>query len=244
MKRMKKTLLFSLLMIPAAGAAGLLAALSRLEELQMQSPLSTGELLLMSTLQMVVILFICCMAGGAMGKKLGLFGKSLPDKGKIRDTLILSCAVGIFLSLDYWIFGTGLPSLRTVISKSLTPAAIGAGVFYDGMAGEILGRLVLMNLMCLLFYSMFPGKNPEGPSKTVLIAGNVVSALMFASLQVPASAAALGEFNNLVLLRCFFIQGTAGLVFGRIYRKNGIVCAVLGHGLAMLLCSLIWLVSV
>ena len=50
--------------------------------------------------------------------------------------------------------------------------------------------------------------------------------------------------NPVIIFRCFLLNGGAGLLFGRLYRKYGIHYAMLGHALAHVVSKLIWILFV
>ena len=53
-----------------------------------------------------------------------------------------------------------------------------------------------------------------------------------------------GELTPMLLLRCFLLNGAAGLLFGRFYRKYGIQYAILAHMLFHLVSRTIWLIAI
>ena len=78
----------------------------------------------------------------------------------------------------------------------------------------------------------------------VLIAANIISALVFAAAHLPATVQLLGELTPLILLRCFLLNGAAGLLFGRFYRRYGIQYAILTHMVFHLVSRMIWLIAI
>jgi membrane protease YdiL (CAAX protease family) len=88
-------------------------------------------------------------------------------------------------------------------------------------------RLFMMSLVAFVVHKIF-GKKEEYPATGILIAANVVAALLFAAGHLPATAATIG-ISPVILVRCFLLNGSFGLVFGRFYRKYGIQYAMLSH---------------
>ena len=77
---------------------------------------------------------------------------------------------------------------------------------------------------------------PEG----VLIGANIAAAGLFAAGHIPVTIAFFGKLTPVILLRCFLLNGGAGLIFGRLYRKYGIQYAMLSHVLFHIISKTIW----
>ena len=72
---------------------------------------------------------------------------------------------------------------------------------------------------------------------------SVLSALLFAAGHLPVTAQTFGGLTPLLIFRCFLMNGAAGLLFGRFYRKYGIQYAILAHMLFHLVSRTIWLIA-
>ena len=70
-----------------------------------------------------------------------------------------------------------------------------------------------------------------------------IPALAFAALHLPSTAQLFGTLTPLLVFRCFLLNGAAGLLFGRFYRKYGIQYAILAHMLFHLVSRTIWLIA-
>ena len=77
---------------------------------------------------------------------------------------------------------------------------------------------------------------PEG----VLIAANVIAALLFAAGHLPATITQFGALTPMILLRCFLLNGGFGLLFGWLYHKHGIQYAMVSHAMLHIISKLIW----
>ena len=78
----------------------------------------------------------------------------------------------------------------------------------------------------------------------VFVIANIVVAIFFAAGHLPATISIFGTLTPLILLRCFLLNGGFGLVFGWIYRKYGIVYAMIGHALFHIVSKLIWIIFI
>ena len=103
-------------------------------------------------------------------------------------------------------------------------------------------RLFFMSLLAFLGWKLFFRRSETVPT-SILIAANFISALLFAAGHLPATAAMFGALTPLPLLRCFLLNGAAGLVFGWFYRKFGIQYAMLSHALFHIVSRSIWLIA-
>ena len=77
----------------------------------------------------------------------------------------------------------------------------------------------------------------------VLIAANVIAALLFSAGHLPTTFIMLGS-SPVILLRCFLLNGGFGLLFGWLYRKYGLRYAMLAHGGCHVVSKLIWILFV
>ena len=103
-------------------------------------------------------------------------------------------------------------------------------------------RLFVMSLLAFLGWKLF-FRQREAVPVGVLIGANFISALAFAAGHLPSTAASFGTLTPLLLVRCFLMNGAAGLLFGRFYRKYGIQYAMLGHALFHVVSRTIWLIA-
>ena len=76
----------------------------------------------------------------------------------------------------------------------------------------------------------------------MLATANLIAALLFAAGHLPVTAQTFGSLTPLLVLRCFLLNGAAGLVFGRLYRRYGIQYAMLAHALFHIVSRTIWLI--
>ena len=100
-----------------------------------------------------------------------------------------------------------------------------------------------MSGLALLGWKLFFRSEEQVPVKVLVIA-NILSALVFAALHLPLTAQTFSTLTPLLLLRCFLLNGAAGLLFGRFYRKYGIQYAILAHMLFHLVSRTIWLIAI
>ena len=78
----------------------------------------------------------------------------------------------------------------------------------------------------------------------VIIGANILAAVLFAAGHLPSTLQMFGELTPMILVRCFLLNGAAGLLFGRFYRKYGIQYAILAHMLFHLVSRTIWLIAI
>ena len=72
------------------------------------------------------------------------------------------------------------------------------------------------------------------------MAANVMTALLFATGHLPATAVMMG-LTPMIVLRCFLLNGIFGLAFGWLYRRYGLRYAMLAHGGCHVVSKLIWI---
>ena len=74
----------------------------------------------------------------------------------------------------------------------------------------------------------------------MIIAANILAAILFAAWHLPATAMIFGNLTPLLLVRCFLLNGGFGMLLGWIYRKFGIQYAMLSHATLHMVSKLIW----
>ena len=97
--------------------------------------------------------------------------------------------------------------------------------FYGAIAGELLLRL---GLMTLLVWAGARLTRTSVPPPLVMWAAIVITALLFGAGHLPTTAAFL-PLTPLVIARALLLNGMAGIVFGWLYWKRGLLAAMLAH---------------
>ena len=117
-----------------------------------------------------------------------------------------------------------------------------AAVLYGGVIEEVMLRLFMMSLIAFLLHKLFDRKK-EKPATGILVAANLIAALLFATGHLPATAVMMG-ITPMILVRCFLLNGGFGLLFGWLYRKYGLRYAMLAHAGCHIVSKLIWILFI
>lgn len=179
-----------------------------------------------------------------LGKKTGLWKdeKTIKKKPLIIATVI-SVVGGLGLILpDILFFGKYSEAILNSYAVKPTIPYMLASVLYGGVIEEVMLRLFTMSLIALLLHKLL-GKKKEKPTVGILIASNVIAALLFAAGHLPATAMLMG-ITPMILFRCFLLNGGFGLLFGFLYRKYGLRYAMLAHGGCHVVSKLIWILFI
>ncbi len=245
----RKSLLFTLGLLPIALVAAYFTALYQLEiidaatlALLMEQMGSESGFIAVYMVQIAVYALVMGFFGHILATKLGLMRPAQLEWSALKRTLPLAAIAGVLLSLDWWTFGAWVPGLREATDLTLNVPVVIASVLYGGVVEEVMLRLFLMSLLAWLGWKVFFRKAEKAPAG-VIIAANVISAMLFAAGHLPATAM-LFEITPLLLLRCFLFNGGFGLFFGWLYRRFGIQYAMIGHALAHIVSKLIWFIFV
>lgn len=245
----RKSLLFTLGLLPIALVAAYFTALYQLEiidaatlALLMEQMGSESGFIAVYMVQIAVYALVMGFFGHILATKLGLMRPARLEWSALKRTLPLAAIAGVLLSLDWWTFGAWVPGLREATDLTLNVPVVIASVLYGGVVEEVMLRLFMMSLMAWLGWKVFFRKAEKAPAG-VIIAANVISAMLFAAGHLPATAM-LFEITPLLLLRCFLFNGGFGLFFGWLYRRFGIQYAMIGHALAHIVSKLIWFIFV
>lgn len=248
LEKYRAALLFTLALLPIAAAAGYLVLRYQLDlydpaALEMMAAQVGGvdALVAIGTAQTVLYAAVCGLFGYLLAQKLGLMRPLRLERTPLLRTLAVSLPLGVLFSLDYWTFGAWLPgdAVQSSLTAGLTAWGWTSSILYGGVIEEVMMRLFLMSLLALFGWKLFFRRHERVP-EGVLIAANVLAALLFAAGHLPATVGIFGALTPLVLVRCFLLNGGFGLVFGRLYRKYGIQYAILSHALLHLVSKLVW----
>ena len=181
-------------------------------------------------------------AGIFLGKKTGLWKDERKlEKKPLTCTAIVAILGGMLLILpDLLIFGNYSEVVRDSYAVKPTVSYMLAAVIYGGVIEEVMLRLFFMSLLAFLLQKLF---RRESGTTGVLIAANVIAAMLFAAAHLPATAM-LMELTPVILFRCFLLNGGFGLVFGWLYRKYGLRYAMLAHAGCHVISKLIWILFI
>ena len=247
----KKALRFALCLLPVGLIGGWFAVEMQLPALDPaaveQAVREAGSLTAVkavSTLVSAVYTVLCGFFGYVFAEKLGLMRPLRPEKKPLIRCLSAAVLGGAILSLDAWTFAKWIPALEAsyAAAGSFDAATWIASILYGGISEEIMIRLFLMSGLALLGRKLL--RCGEGPAQErILIGANGIAALAFAALHLPSTAQLFGALTPLLVFRCFLLNGAAGLLFGRFYRKYGIQYAILAHMLFHLVSRTIWLIA-
>ena len=181
-------------------------------------------------------------AGIFLGKKTGLWKDERKlEKKPLTCTVIVAILGGMLLILpDLLIFGNYSEVVRDSYAVKPTVSYMLAAVIYGGVIEEVMLRLFMMSLLAFLLQKLF---RRESGTTGVLIAANVIAAMLFAAAHLPATAM-LMELTPVILFRCVLLNGGFGLVFGWLYRKYGLRYAMLAHAGCHVISKLIWILFI
>lgn len=246
----KKALIFILCLIPISVIAGIFVAIyqfdvydpAMLDEMISQIGSKTAFIAI-AAVQTVMYAVVCGFFGYIFAEKLGLMRSFRFDRKKLVPVLIITLAMGVVFSLDYWTFGAAEPALRDGTASGLTPEAFIASVLYGGIIEEVMLRLFMMSLIAFLAWKIFFRRHEKAPTG-VVIAANIIAAMLFAAGHLPATVIMFGELTPLILFRCFLVNGGFGLAFGYLYRRYGIQYAMLAHAGCHIVSKVIWLIFI
>ena len=183
-------------------------------------------------------------AGIWLGKKVGLWkDERYIEKQPLLAALIISVLGGAALILpDLLFFGRYSEVIMDSYAVKPTVPYMLAAVLYGGVIEEVMLRLFMMSLVAFILFKLF-GRKQEKTTGAILIAANVIAAILFAAGHLPATAQMMG-LTPMIVFRCFLLNGGFGLAFGWLYRKYGLRYAMLAHGGCHVVSKLIWILFI
>jgi len=176
-----------------------------------------------------------------LGRKVGLWKDERHiSKTPLLIALIISLTGGLALIFpDLLFFGKYEPALLDVFAVKPTIPYLLATVTYGAVIEEVMLRLFMMSLVAYVLHLLLERKRGD-VSKAVLMAANVISALLFAVGHLPANQMMFG-LTPVIVLRCILLNGLFGLAFGWLYRRFGLRYAMIAHGGCHVVSKLIWI---
>ena len=183
-------------------------------------------------------------AGIWLGKKVGLWkDERYITKNPLLAAIIISIVGGLALILpDLMFFGKYEQALLDVYAIKPTIPYLLATVTYGAVIEEVMLRLFMMSLVAFVLHLIFERKR-ETVSTAVLVAANVISALLFAAGHLPVNDMMFG-LTPVIVFRCFLLNGVFGLAFGWLYRRFGLRYAMIAHGGCHVVSKLIWILLI
>ena len=180
-------------------------------------------------------------AGIWLGRKTGLWkDERRIAKKPLLAAVVVSVAGGLALILpDVLFFGQYEQKLLDMYAVKPTIPYLLATVTYGAVIEEVMLRLFMMSLAAFVLHKIF-GRKGERVGTGILIAANVVSALLFAVGHLPANQMMFG-LTPVIVIRCFLLNGGFGLAFGWLYRRYGLRYAMIAHGGCHVVSKLIWI---
>ena len=182
--------------------------------------------------------------GIILGKKIGLFkNERIIEKKPLIYASIISIIGGIGIIVpDFVFFGKYSQIIMDSYASKPTIDYMIAMVTYGGILEEVMLRLFMMSLIAYILYLLFE-RNKDKPSAWIFVSANIISAILFALGHLPATFLIIG-ITPMIILRCFLLNGTFGLMFGWLYRKYGLRYAMIAHMGCHIISKLIWIIFI
>jgi hypothetical protein len=193
-------------------------------------------LLVVGTLQNLLLYAVVIGVGLWLGGKVGLAAPVLkgwlagdPEAPRrFRAALPLSVGLGAavggaILVLDLLVFASFLPEALRGVSPPPWQGFLAS--FFGGINEELLMRLGLMTLLVWVGVKASRRHEPRGG---VIWAANVVVALLFGAGHL-LSLTTLVPLTTDLVVRTLLLNGLAGLVFGYVYWRHGLLLAMVSH---------------
>ena len=249
LNKYKKPLLFVLALVPIAIVGGYFTGVYGWDELtddiKGQILAQTGNNLslyyLITTMQSLVYALICGFFGYILSDKTGLMKPVKFEKKPALVTIGMTLFTGLVLCTDLFYFRNHIPQVTAMYQGKPSFAYWMASVLYGGVIEEILLRLFMMSLIAYLAWKIF-FRREANPPTGVIIAANIIAALLFAAGHLPSTMQMFGEITPMILLRCFLLNGIGGLVFGYLYRNYGIQYSMMAHAGTHIVWKIIWII--
>ncbi|MFB6093562.1 MAG: CPBP family intramembrane glutamic endopeptidase [Halanaeroarchaeum sp.] len=203
------------------------------------APFREGQvvLLLLAVVQGAIFLAVAILIGQYFGHPIGLGApvvsdavRGAPVADRIRSLAPLALGSGAAVGMALLAIDVGLVLLRgdPLAVAALPPLWTRVLVTaYGGVVEEILLRYGVMTLFVWIAWRV-AGRPDALPSIGVWVA-IVLSSVAFGLGHLPIAAAAGATITPYLLARTILLNGVAGIVFGWLYWRRGLLAAMLSH---------------
>lgn len=249
MNKYRKPLLFVLALVPIAIIGGYFVGMYSWEELaddvKSQIMEQTGNNLnlfyLITSIQTLIYTLVLGFFGYVLSEKTGIMKPIRFEKKPVMVTVGMILFSGFVLCSDIFYFSYHIPQVAEMYLEKPSFAYWMASVLYGGVIEEVMLRLFMMTLIVYIIWKLF-FRNEPNPPVGVIIAANVIAALLFAAGHLPSTMLMFGKLTPMILIRCFLLNGGCGLLFGYLYCKYGIQYSMIAHAGAHIVWKTIWLI--
>lgn len=233
----KKALIFALCLIPIAIVGGIFTALYQFDiygdDILAEAVAEIGSetlIYVITAAQTVMYAVVTGFFGVILADATGLWRPIQWEKRAFFVTLAVSVPAGVLLVLADLLFADAMAGLGAVTDAGLSVNRLIASLLYGGIIEEVMMRLFFLSLLALIIWKIFYKRceKTEIPAHVFVLA-NIVAALLFAAGHLPATAMMFGELTPMLVFRSFLLNGGAGLLFGELYRRYGLLYSVISH---------------
>ncbi len=247
----KKPLLFALSLVPIAIAGGYFTGVYSWTELtedmkeQVLKQIGNNQSLfcLSTTVQALIYALICGFLGYILSEKTGLMKPVRFEKKPVLAAIGTALLIGLILCTDIFYFRNHIPQVAAMYQNKPSFAYWMASVLYGGVIEEVLLRLFVMSLIIWIAWKIF-FRSRTNPPTGIIIAANIIAALLFAAGHLPSTMQMYGEMTPMILLRCFLLNGLGGIAFGYLYHRYGIQYSMTAHAGAHIVWKIFWIILV
>ena len=191
---------------------------------------SYQALIAVTTIQTLIYSLFGWVAGYFIVERLGLMKSFRFEKTVLAKVCPVIIVLGLAFAADYFVMGGLIPEVAADYEKGISVAYFISSLTYGAVIEEILLRWFFMGLIALILVMIFARKKDKKEIPDwIFITANVIAALVFSVGHLPATQMFFGRITGLILFRCFLLNGSFALFFGRWFRKYGIQYAMLGH---------------
>lgn len=233
-KDIKYSLIYAIIGLIAGLIVGYYQVSTATEALNQQLTAQFGSssmFIVICGIQAALYSLISAFFGLKLARKVNLKLNFKFDKKSVILAVVIGLAAALIISVsDKFIFAQYLP--KQPEAYSFSPLYLLVSMLYGGIVEELMLRLLLMSLLVFLLWKLFAkSKDNLAIPSWVYISAIVLSAILFAAGHLPATAQFLG-LSTPILIRCFVLNGVAGIGFGYLYWKKGFSYAIFAHMLA------------
>ena len=194
---------------------------------------SPAQLRLLMLVNPLLLLIVSVVVGSLLHHKVGLvvlrrtdFRRDAALSNLLLNGIAPGIAAGLLILGVVFVFQHLIPDELARLGNDADLTAL-ARFLYGGITEEIMIRFGLMTLFVWLLQTVFRTQTP-----VVYWSAIVGAALLFGAGHLPAMHLLVANPSTMLVLYIILANALAGIVFGWVYWRHGLVFAMIAHAIA------------
>lgn len=202
--------------------------------------MSESSFILMAATQALIYAVVCGFLGFLLADAVSLVKSFCLEKRTVLYSILIGGGCGVFFFLaDYLFFANQIPGVKEYYATyPFSVSYLLSKLFYGGVIEEVMLRWFMMSLLVfLLWKAAAPKKGKDQIPGWIYVTANLLAAVLFAIGHLPATILMFGHLDFILVFRCLLLNAGFGIVYGYLYRKNGVQYGMIAHAMTHVACD-------